>query len=131
MRVNDDSDITWTVGDDPRITRIGSVLRRTSLDELPQLWNVLRGDMSIVGPRPERPHFMEIFRESIPGYAARLRVAAGLTGWSQIHGLRGDTSIADRAAFDNYYVEHWSLWLDVQIIARTVRAMVVGEGSLG
>jgi exopolysaccharide biosynthesis polyprenyl glycosylphosphotransferase len=127
MRVNDDADITWSVGDDPRVTRVGSVLRRTSLDEVPQLWNVLLGDMSLVGPRPERPHFIEIFRDSIPGYGDRLRVAAGLTGWSQIHGLRGDTSITDRAAFDNYYVEHWSLWLDIQIIARTVRAMLVPE----
>jgi exopolysaccharide biosynthesis polyprenyl glycosylphosphotransferase len=125
MRVNDDADVTWSVGQDPRVTRVGALIRRTSLDELPQLWNVLRGDMSLVGPRPERPHFIEIFRDSIPGYGDRLRVAAGLTGWSQIHGLRGDTSIADRAAFDNYYVEHWSLWLDVQIIVRTIRAMVV------
>jgi len=127
MEVNHDSDTKWSVGSDPRITRVGALLRNTSLDELPQLWNVLRGDMSIVGPRPERPHFIEIFRDSIPGYGDRLRVAAGLTGWSQIHGLRGDTSIADRAAFDNYYVEHWSLWLDIQIILRTLRAMVVSD----
>jgi len=127
MRVNDDAHVTWSVGHDPRVTRVGAVLRRTSLDELPQLWNVLRGDMSLVGPRPERPHFIEIFRDSIPGYGDRLRVAAGLTGWSQIHGLRGDTSIADRAAFDNYYVEHWSLWLDIQIIVRTVRTMLGRE----
>jgi exopolysaccharide biosynthesis polyprenyl glycosylphosphotransferase len=126
MVVNDGSDTTWGgVTTDPRITPVGSVLRTTSLDELPQLWNVLRGEMSIVGPRPERPHFAEIFRESIPGYGDRLRVPVGLTGWSQVHGLRGDTSITDRAAFDNYYVEHWSLWFDLQIIAQTVRAVLL------
>ncbi len=127
MAVNDDSDTTWGVASDPRVTRVGAFLRRTSMDELPQLWNVLRGDMSIVGPRPERPHFSRIFGDSIPGYGDRMRVPAGLTGWSQVHGLRGDTSIADRAFFDNYYVEHWSVWLDVQIIARTIREVFVHD----
>jgi exopolysaccharide biosynthesis polyprenyl glycosylphosphotransferase len=129
MEVNDDSDTTWGVAADPRVTPVGSFLRRTSVDELPQLWNVLRGDMSIVGPRPERPHFSRIFGESIPGYGDRLRVPAGLTGWSQVHGLRGDTSIVDRAFFDNYYVEHWSLWLDVQIIGRTMRSALLHDYS--
>jgi lipopolysaccharide/colanic/teichoic acid biosynthesis glycosyltransferase len=127
MEVNDDSDTTWDVECDPRVTPVGGFLRRTCLDELPQLWNVFRGDMSIVGPRPERPHFAELFGASVPGYSDRSRVAAGLTGWSQIHGLRGDTSIVERAAFDNYYVENWSLWLDLRVIVRTVRAMAAAR----
>ena len=102
------------------ITPTGRFLRRTSLDEVPQLWNIVRGDMSLVGPRPERPHFVSQFGERYPRYLARHRLPAGLTGWSQIHGLRGDTSIADRARFDNCYIESWSLWLDVKIMLRTV-----------
>jgi exopolysaccharide biosynthesis polyprenyl glycosylphosphotransferase len=129
MEVSLDADTSWGSASDPRVTRVGRILRRTSMDELPQLWNVLRGDMSIVGPRPERPHFSRIFGESIPGYEDRLRVPAGLTGWSQVHGLRGDTSISDRAFFDNYYVEHWSLWLDIQIIVRTIRTLLVHEAT--
>ena len=110
------------------MTRIGEFLRRTSLDELPQLWNVLRGDMSLVGPRPERPHFVNEFTHEFPWYMARHRVPAGLTGWAQVHGLRGDTSIADRARFDNYYIENWSLWLDVKIILRTFSSVIRGAG---
>ncbi|HEU4910840.1 MAG TPA: exopolysaccharide biosynthesis polyprenyl glycosylphosphotransferase [Actinomycetes bacterium] len=110
----------WNVADDERIGPVGRVLRKTSLDELPQLWNIVRGDMSLVGPRPERPHFVSQFGERYPRYLARHRLPAGLTGWSQIHGLRGDTSIADRARFDNCYIESWSLWLDVKIMLRTV-----------
>jgi exopolysaccharide biosynthesis polyprenyl glycosylphosphotransferase len=124
MKVNSDSDTTWDVKRDARVTPVGALLRRTSLDELPQLWNVLRGDMSMVGPRPERPHFVQIFGDSVRGYHDRHRVAVGLTGWSQIHGLRGDTSIEERAAFDNYYVEHWSVWLDIRIILRTLGAIL-------
>jgi len=119
MRVNDDSDTTWTVTDEERITTVGRFLRGTSMDELPQLVNVLRGEMSLVGPRPERPHFVDQFRVAVQGYDDRHRVPAGLTGWAQVHGLRGDTSIADRALFDNYYVEHWSLWHDILILLRT------------
>jgi exopolysaccharide biosynthesis polyprenyl glycosylphosphotransferase len=124
MRVNDDSDVKWTVANDPRLTPIGRWLRRLSLDELPQLWNVLAGDMSLIGPRPERPHFVETFRHEISGYGDRHRLPVGLTGLAQIHGLRGDTSIAERARFDNYYIEHWSPWHDVKIIVRTATSVV-------
>ncbi|NEK84280.1 sugar transferase [Blastococcus saxobsidens] len=123
-----ESATTWNIGDDPRLTRVGRFLRATSLDELPQLFNILRGDMSLVGPRPERPHFVSQFRSLYPSYEARHRVPSGLTGWAQIHGLRGDTSIPDRARFDNYYIENWSLWLDVKIILRTFSSVLRGAG---
>jgi exopolysaccharide biosynthesis polyprenyl glycosylphosphotransferase len=119
----------WNVSHDSRLSSVGRFLRKTSLDELPQLYNILRGDMSLVGPRPERPHFVDQFRNAYPSYAARHRVPCGLTGWAQVHGLRGDTSIADRARFDNYYIQNWSLWLDAKILLRTVSAVVKGAGS--
>ena len=105
---------------DSRTTPIGALLRRTSLDELPQLWNVLVGDMSVVGPRPERPVFIESFRRHIPRYQLRHMVKSGMTGWAQIHGLRGNTSIEKRVEYDLYYIEHWSLLFDLKILARTV-----------
>lgn len=108
--------------------RVGRHLRAYSLDELPQLVNVLRGDMSLVGPRPEQPMFVEQFSNRYPGYRDRHRVRAGLTGWSQIHGLRGDSSIEDRARFDNQYIENWSLWEDIKIILRTVTVLVRHRG---
>ena len=116
---NSDGDVEWNVKNDSRIGPVGRFLRRTSVDEIPQLFNVLRGQMSIVGPRPERPHFFERFSDEISGYGDRQRVPVGITGWAQVHGLRGDTSISERARFDNYYIEHWSPWLDLVICART------------
>ncbi len=114
----------WNIRDDNRVGPVGRVLRGTSLDELPQLINVLRGDMSLVGPRPERPYFVEEFTRMYDGYPDRHRVPGGITGWAQIHGLRGDTSIEDRLRFDNYYVENWSPALDLKIIARTAGSML-------
>ena len=105
---------------DPRVTRVGALLRRTSIDELPQLFNVLVGDMSLVGPRPERPVFIDDFRRHIPRYQLRHMVKSGMTGWAQIHGLRGQTSIEKRVEYDLYYIEHWSLLLDLRILARTL-----------
>jgi exopolysaccharide biosynthesis polyprenyl glycosylphosphotransferase len=124
-----DSATTWNVAQDLRLSKVGRFLRKHSLDELPQLYNILRGDMSLVGPRPERPHFVEQFRAAYPSYEARHRVPSGLTGWAQVHGLRGDTSIADRARFDNYYIENWSLWLDVKILLRTVASVLSPSGG--
>ncbi|MGP3925673.1 exopolysaccharide biosynthesis polyprenyl glycosylphosphotransferase [Streptomyces sp. 8N616] len=119
----------WNVADDERMSGVGHLLRRTSLDELPQLWNVLRGDMSLVGPRPERPYFVGKFSATHPGYAARHRMPVGITGLAQIHGLRGDTSIEDRARFDNHYIETWSLWQDVRILLRTAGSLIRSGGS--
>lgn len=109
----------WTTEDDPRRTRLGAVIRKLSLDELPQFINVLLGDMSLVGPRPEQPAYVEQFRRSIPRYMDRHREKAGLTGWAQVNGLRGDTSIAERTKYDLWYIENWSLGLDVKILIRT------------
>lgn len=109
----------WTVAGDRRMSAVGSFLRKSSLDELPQLWNVVRGDMSLVGPRPERPFFVAKFATVHPGYEARHRMPVGITGLAQINGLRGDTSIEDRARFDNHYIDTWSLWQDLWILART------------
>lgn len=124
LTVNDDSNVRWSVTGDPRVTPVGRFLRHTCLDELPQLLNVFRGDMSLVGPRPERPFFVRRFSTQIPGYDDRHRVPSGLTGWAQVHGLRGDTSITQRARFDNHYIENWSLWLDLVILLRTVLAVL-------
>ena len=102
-----------------RRTRVGRWLRTTSLDELPQLVNVLRGDMSVVGPRPERPEYAKQFALTVPGYVDRLRVKAGITGWAQANGLRGQTPIADRVAYDNYYIDNWSLGLEIRTLVLT------------
>ncbi|WP_218822444.1 sugar transferase [Geodermatophilus pulveris] len=123
-----ESATNWSIAADDRVTPVGRLLRRTSLDEVPQLWNILRGDMTLVGPRPERPHFVEQFSAQYERYAHRHRVQSGLTGLAQVNGLRGDTSIADRARYDNYYIENWSLWLDVKIILRTVSEVVFARG---
>jgi Undecaprenyl-phosphate glucose phosphotransferase len=109
----------WTTEGDPRVTRLGRLIRRFSIDEFPQLINVFLGEMSLVGPRPERPVYVEQFRRSIPRYMDRHREKAGMTGWAQVNGLRGDTSIAERTKYDLWYIENWSLWLDFKIILRT------------
>jgi exopolysaccharide biosynthesis polyprenyl glycosylphosphotransferase len=124
----DGSGSSWAV--DPRqCTRLGRWLRATHLDELPQLVNVLRGDMSLVGPRPERAYYAARFGREIPRYADRDRMRAGLTGWAQVHGLHGDTSIAERSRFDNLYIEYWSPWLDMAILIRTVGSALAGPGA--
>lgn len=109
----------WTVKDDPRVTGIGRFIRKTSIDELPQLFNILKGDMSLVGPRPERPQFVEEFKEKIPRYMVKHQVRPGLTGWAQVNGLRGNTSIKKRIEYDIYYIENWTLGFDISIIIRT------------
>jgi Undecaprenyl-phosphate glucose phosphotransferase len=110
----------WTTPDDPRRTRLGTLLRKLNVDELPQLINVLIGDMSLVGPRPERPVYVEQFKRTIPRYMERHKEKAGLTGWAQVNGLRGDTSIEERTKYDLWYIENWSLLLDFKILIRTV-----------
>lgn len=110
----------WTVKDDPRVTKVGAFLRRTSLDELPQLFNILKGDMSLVGPRPERPQFVEKFKEEIPRYMIKHQVRPGLTGWAQVNGYRGDTSIRKRVEYDIYYIENWTLGMDIKILFMTL-----------
>lgn len=119
----------WSVADEGRMNWFCRLLRRTSMDELLQLWNVLWGDMSLVGPRPERPYFVAKFSQTYPGYAARHRMQTGITGLAQIHGLRGDTSIEDRCRFDNAYIDNWSLWQDICILLRTAAALVRPTGS--
>ncbi|WP_237550900.1 sugar transferase, partial [Streptomyces sp. SID5614] len=119
----------WNVASDGRLSGVGRMLRRTSLDELPQLWNVLRGDMSMVGPRPERPFFVAQFSRAHPGYQARHRMPVGITGLAQVNGLRGDTSIEERARFDNHYIETWSLWQDACVLARTAGSVFRLGGS--
>ena len=120
-----DPDTSWSVPAG-QCGALGRVLRVTHIDELPQLVSVFRGDMSLVGPRPERPHFVRQFSQAVPGYSGRQRIPAGLTGWAQVHGLNGDTSITDRARFDNYYIDHWSFWLDLVVLGRTVTS-IAGE----
>ncbi|MFG2500405.1 sugar transferase [Streptomyces sp. NPDC048441] len=119
----------WTVAGEQHMSGFCQFLRRTSLDELPQLWNVLRGDMSLVGPRPERPYFVAQFSQTYPGYAERHRMPTGITGLAQIQGLRGDTSIEDRCRFDNAYIDSWSFWQDLCILLRTAASLVRPTGS--
>lgn len=119
MRVNDRSDSAWTRAGDPRRTAFGAFMRRYSIDELPQLFNVLKGDMSLVGPRPEIPRYVDHFKYSVPLYMVRHRVRPGITGWAQVNGLRGDTSIRDRVDFDLYYIENWSPFFDAKILLMT------------
>jgi len=121
VEASNDGQAQWTRSRDPRITRVGAILRRFNLDELPQLINVVVGDMSLVGPRPEQPEYVERFRARYPEYNARHRVRSGITGWAQVNGLRGDTSIRQRMVHDLYYIQNWSLALDLRILWRTLR----------
>ena len=114
----------WATMDDPRKTRLGEFIRKYSIDELPQLWNVLKGDMSLVGPRPERPFFVQKFEKEIPQYMDRHVIKTGITGWAQVNGLRGQCPIEERTRYDIWYIENWSLWLDILILARTVHVVV-------
>ena len=120
MRMNDSQDSGWSRKEDGRRTRFGAFMRKFSIDEFLQFWNVLKGDMSLVGPRPEMPRFVDEFREELPLYMVRHQVRPGITGWAQVNGLRGDTSIRDRVEYDIYYIEHWSLLFDLQILLITV-----------
>jgi exopolysaccharide biosynthesis polyprenyl glycosylphosphotransferase len=128
LTAQDDPDTSWTA-DERQCSSLGRWLRVTHLDELPQLVNVLRGDMSLVGPRPERPYFVREFDREILRYSDRSRMPAGITGWAQVHGLNGDTSIVERARFDNQYIEYWSPWLDVVILGRTLAASIFGRAG--
>lgn len=119
----------WTVENDPRRTRVGGFIRKYSLDELPQLWNVFRGQMSLVGPRPEQPGYVEKFKDDIPRYFQRHKVKSGVTGWAQVNGFRGDTSISERTRYDLYYVENWSLIFDIKIILLTIKNILKSPGA--
>jgi exopolysaccharide biosynthesis polyprenyl glycosylphosphotransferase len=123
-----DGPTPWAVPEE-RLGHVGRFIRHYSLDELPQLFNVLRGDMSLVGPRPERPEYVEEFCAAVPRYLHRHRLPVGLTGLAAVNGLRGDTSLADRVQFDNWYIDNWSFWLDVKILLRTLRAVLRGSGT--
>lgn len=120
MRVNASEKTGWSTDSDPRRTKFGSFIRKYSIDELPQFFNVLKGDMSLVGPRPEVPYYVYKFRETVPLYLVRQQVRPGITGWAQVNGLRGDTSIEERVEYDIWYIENWSLWLDIKILFDTV-----------
>ncbi len=119
----------WTTQNDERVTRFGRIIRRWSIDELPQLWNILIGDMSLIGPRPERPEYVKEFAERIDGYHERHRVRSGLTGWAQVNGLRGDTPIEERTHYDRYYIENWSLMFDLKILVLTLWAVIKGDNA--
>jgi exopolysaccharide biosynthesis polyprenyl glycosylphosphotransferase len=131
MRINAEgvSGPAWTVKGDSRVTPVGRFLRRFSLDEIPQLVNVLVGEMSLVGPRPERPHFVDKFKTSVPKYLERHRVKSGMTGWAQVNGLRGDVLIEERTKYDVYYVENWSFIFDIKIIIMTIWTVILGKNS--
>ena len=120
MRVNAQQDTAWSSAEDTRKTAFGSFIRKYSLDEFPQFWNVLKGDMSLVGPRPEIPFFVDRFKKEIPHYMIKHLVRPGITGWAQVNDLRGDTSIHERIKYDIYYIEHWSIGFDLKILFLTV-----------
>lgn len=129
VQTDDEEHDKWTTKDDPRKTWWGTIMRKTSIDELPQFYNVLRGDMSVVGPRPERPYFVEKFKEEIPRYMVKHQVRPGITGWAQVNGLRGDTSIEERIDYDLYYIENWDFLLDVKIICMTVFKGLINKNA--
>lgn len=131
MRVNDAQDTAWSRSSDDRRTKFGSLIRKTSLDELPQLFNVLRGDMSLVGPRPELPHFVEQFKQEIPLYMVKHQVKPGITGWAQVNGYRGDTSISKRIELDLWYIDNWSPWLDLRILFMTATGGMLNNEHMG
>ena len=120
LQVDDEERKEWTTKHDPRVTAVGRFIRKTSIDEMPQFFNILKGDMRLVGPRPERPFFVEKFREEIPHYMIKHQVRPGLTGWAQVNGLRGDTSIERRIEYDLYYIENWTLGFDLKIMFLTI-----------
>lgn len=130
MRVNSEENTAWSKNTDSRKTKFGAFIRKFSLDELPQLINVLKGDMSLVGPRPELPHFVEQFKETIPYYMVKHQVKPGMTGWAQVNGYRGDTSIEKRVELDLWYIEHWSPWLDIKILLRTIFGGIVNAEKI-
>lgn len=131
MQVNDSSDTAWSTNRDSRVTPFGAFIRKFSIDELPQFFNVLRGEMSVVGPRPELPYYVEIYKHTVPHYMTKHQVKPGITGWAQVNGCRGDTSIEDRISYDIWYIENWSMLLDVKIILMTVfGGMVNSEENL-
>jgi exopolysaccharide biosynthesis polyprenyl glycosylphosphotransferase len=123
------SDTQWTTPADPRCTRIGAILRKTSLDELPQFINVLKGEMSVVGPRPERPYFVDQFLNEVGKYNHRHCLRVGITGWAQVNGWRGDTSIEKRVEFDLYYLQNWTFGLDLRIILMTIFSALIGKNA--
>jgi Undecaprenyl-phosphate glucose phosphotransferase len=129
VQVEEEEVSQWTTKNDPRKTKFGDFIRRTSIDELPQLFNVLKGDMSIIGPRPERPYFVDKFKEEIPKYMIKHHVRPGITGWAQVNGFRGDTSIKARIEHDIYYIENWSIWLDIKIIFLTFFKGIVNRNA--
>lgn len=129
MQQDGEEDTGWSTREDPRRTRFGTFIRKTSLDELPQFFNVLLGHMSVVGPRPERPFYVEQFRDEIPKYMVKHHVRPGITGWAQSNGLRGDTSIEERIKHDIFYIENWSLLFDIRIIFKTIRNGFVNKNA--
>jgi exopolysaccharide biosynthesis polyprenyl glycosylphosphotransferase len=129
MSAASESDTQWTTSADPRRTSVGAILRKTSLDELPQFINVLKGDMSVVGPRPERPHFVNQFLQEVGKYNHRHCLRVGITGWAQVNGWRGDTSIQKRVEYDLYYLQNWTFGLDLRIIFMTVLSALIGKNA--
>ena len=127
MRVNAAEKTGWSRDQDPRKTRFGSLIRKCSIDELPQLFNVLKGDMSLVGPRPEVPYYVEQFKEEIPRYMVKHQVRPGITGWAQVNGYRGDTSIKKRIEYDLYYIENWNFFFDLKILLLTLTKSINSE----